>query len=170
MRRLVCLLALCAVAGCTSSRPSITEEMKQHPPSSMGPGTVGIWATSATPLLPTWPRVKTWTARITSCNPGAPDVSAVTEDGLPVTVRVLHPSGREARLAATVEYAPDGGQPRQDANDVRVLVVSEIPLEPAGAEDGTHGDFSGGIVHGPAGGAPTGDSEGTLAHVSWRCP
>jgi hypothetical protein len=113
--------------------------------------------------------VKTWTAHITRCNPAAPDVNAVTDDGLPVTVQVLQPSGQQARLAAMIEYAPDGGQPRQDANDVRVLVVSDDPLEPAAAEDGTRGDFSGGILHGPASGPPTGDSEGTVAHVSWRC-
>jgi hypothetical protein len=88
MRRLICLLAVCALIGCTSSRRDITHEMTDNPPSTAAPGQVAIWASSAAPLLPNWPRVKTFAASVTGCRQGAsgPEVIAVTNDGLPVTI------------------------------------------------------------------------------------
>jgi hypothetical protein len=172
MRRLVCLLALCALAGCASAKSDSGKEEPDRPPSAVGPGTVAIWTIAEKPLRREWPRVKTWIGNITSCNRSTtgPDIGAVTEDGLPVTIQVLQPADQLPRLAATVEYAADGRQPHGAKDDRRLFVVSDEPLSPEQAGDGTSGSFSGSVRHGPKGQVPPENGKGTLGHISWRCP
>jgi hypothetical protein len=172
MRRLVYLLALGVLTGCALAKSDSGQEATDRPPSSAAPGTVAIWTIAGPPLLREWPRVKTWTGHITRCtrSTAGPDVGAVTDDGLPVRIEVLQPAGQLPRLAATVEYAADGRQPHGAADDRRLLVVSDAPFVPEQAGDGTDGSFSGSITHGRKGEAPTGDGQGTLGHITWRCP
>jgi hypothetical protein len=171
VRRLICLLAACALAGCASTSGDIEQEIKDNPPSAAGPGRVAIWMSSAAPVLPKWPRVKTWTGTIARCARGeiGPEVSATTDDGLPVAIRVLNPSGQQARLVAFIQYAPDGTPPRNDQHDEQLLIVSDQPFSSAEA-GATKGDFSGGFTHAPTDEPPPADSSGTIAQVSWQCP
>jgi hypothetical protein len=171
MRRLICLLAACVLIGCASTSGDIEQEIKDNPPSAAGPGRVAIWMSSAAPLVPRWPRVKAWNASITHCAQGAtgPEVTAVTEDGLPVAIRVLQPSGQQARLVAFIQYASDGAPPRSDQDDEQLLIVSDHPFSSADA-GATKGNFTGGFTHAPANEPPPVDSSGTVAHVSWQCP
>ena len=175
MRRLVCLLAVCALSGCTSTGSDIGQEIIKNPPATAGLGKVAIWASSAAPLLPKWPRVKTWSASVTRCNQGptGPEVGAITDDGLPVIIEVLEPSGQEPRLAAVVQYASDGSPPRRDAHDEQLLIVSDRRFSPAEANDYRKGSFEGGFVHAPVNEVnepPSADGSGTVANVSWHCP
>jgi hypothetical protein len=114
--------------------------------------------------------VKTWNAAISSCTQSAtgPEVSATTDDGLPVAIRVVQPSGQQARLVAFIQYAPDGTPPRSDEHDEQLLIVSDQPFSADPSEP--EGNFSGGFTHAPANEAPPVDSSGTIAHVSWQCP
>jgi hypothetical protein len=100
MRRLICFSGVCLLSACTSTRNDVAQEMADNPPSTAAPGKVAIWASSAAPLLPEWSRVKTWNAGATSCTRGTtgPEINAITDDGLPVIIQVLQPSGQEARL------------------------------------------------------------------------
>jgi hypothetical protein len=172
MRRLVSLLVICFISSCSSTQSDIQQEMADNPPSTAGVGEVAIWTSSAAPLVPNWPQVKTWKANIGSCTHSTtgPVVSATAEDGLPVTIQVLQPSGQEARLAATVKYASDGGAPRRDENDEQLLIVSDNVYSPDETSEGGEASFSGGFVHARVNEPPPSDSSGTLAHVSWRCP
>ena len=172
MRRLACLLAVCALSACTSSRSDIRDEIVENPPSAAGPGRVTIWMSSAAPVVLNWPRVKTWNATIGRCSRSAigPEVTATTDDGLPVAIRVLQPSGQQARLVAFIQYASDGTRPRSDEHDEQLLIVSDQPFLSAEASDTTKGDFSGGFTHAQVNEPPPADSSGTIAHVSWRCP
>ena len=171
MRRLACLLAVCALSACTSNGSDIKDEIVENPPTAAGPGKVTIWMSSAAPVLPKWPRVKTWTGTIARCARGeiGPEVSAITDDGLPVAIRVLNPSGQQARLVAFIQYAPDGTPPRSDEHDEQLLIVSDQPFSSSEA-GATKGDFSGGFTHAPADEPPPADSSGTIAQVSWQCP
>jgi len=148
MRRLACFLAVCAISACTSSESDIGDEIRENPPVVAGPGKVTIWMSSAAPVLPKWPRVKTWNASIARCSQSAigPEVSATTDDGLPVAIRVLQPSGQQARLVAFIQYASDGTPPRSDELDEQLLIVSDQPFSSAEA-GATKGDFSGGFSH-----------------------
>jgi hypothetical protein len=171
MRRLICLLAASVLAGCASTSSDIEQEMKDNPPSAADPGRVAIWMSSAAPLVPGWPHVKTWNASITHCaREGTnPEVTAVTEDGLPVAIRVVQPAGQQARLVALIQYADDGTPPRNDEHDEQLLIVSDRPFSSADAST-TKGSFSGGFTHAPADEPPPADSSGTIAEVSWQCP
>jgi hypothetical protein len=171
MRRLACLLAVCFLSACTSSRNDLRDEIVENPPTAAGPGKLTIWMSAAAPVLPNWPRVMTWNATIARCSHSeiGPEVTATTDDGLPVAIRVLQPSGQQARLVAFIQYAPDGTPPRSDKHDEQLLIVSDQPF--ASAEAGaTKGEFSGGFTHAPANEPPPSDSSGTIAHVSWQCP
>lgn len=170
MRRLACLLVAWVLTGCTSSSSDIGKEMREHPPSTAGPGKVAIWTSSAAPVLAHWPRVKTWSGTIIRCDQGAtgPEVGAMTDDGLPVTIQVLQPSGEEARLAAVVQYAPDGSPPHHDSQDQQLLIVSDQPFSEEG-DTYPQGSFDGGFVHAAANESPPGDSSGTFANVNWHC-
>jgi len=165
------MLAACVLTGCTSASSDITQEIKETPPSAAGPGQVTIWMSSPAPVVPTWPRVKSLNARVTQCSHDAngPNVSAITDDRLPVAIRVLDPTGEEARLVAFIQYAPDGSPPPSNEHDEQLLIVSDLPFPPARARD-TQGDFTGGFTHAPANESPPVDSSGTIAHVSWQCP
>ena len=125
----------------------IKDDIIENPPTA-GPGKVTIWMSSAAPVLPKWPRVKTWTGTIARCARGeiGPEVSATTDDGLPVAIPVLNPSGQQARLVAFIQYAPDGAPPRSDEHDEQLLIVSDQPFSFAEA-GATKGDFSGGFTH-----------------------
>jgi hypothetical protein len=171
MRRLACLLAVCALSACTSSGSDIRDEIIENPPAAAGPGKATIWMSSAAPVLPKWPRVKTWNASIAACSRGeiGPEVIATTDDGLPMVIRVVQPSGQQARLVAFIQYAADGTPPRSDEQDEQLLIVSDQPFSSAEAGE-TKGAFSGGFTHAPANQPPPGNSSGTVAHVSWQCP
>lgn len=171
MRRLICLLGVCLLSACASTRSDMAEEMADNPPSTAAPGKVAIWTSSAAPLVARWPRVKTWNASVTSCagDTTGPKVSAVTDDGLPVTIQVLQPSGQDARLAATIQYASDGSAPRRDDSDEQLLIVSDQTYSPEQANGNGETGFSGGFVHARVNEPPPSESSGTLAHVSWQC-
>lgn len=151
MRRLICFLGVCLLSACTSTRSDVAQEMTDNPPSTAAPGKVAIWASSAAPLVPEWSRVKTWIASVTSCTRGAtgPEINAITDDGLPVVIQVFQPSGQEARLAATIQYAPDGSSPRRDGNDEQLLIVSDQTYSHQQTGENGEASFSGGFVHAP---------------------
>jgi hypothetical protein len=113
MRRLACLLAVCALSACTSGGSDLKDEIVDNPPTAAEPGKVTIWMSSPAPVLPEWPRVKTWNATIARRSQGeiGPEVIATPDDGLPVAIRVLQPSGQQARLVAFIQYASDGAPP-----------------------------------------------------------
>jgi hypothetical protein len=172
MRRLACLLAVCALSACTSSGSNLRDEIVENPPTAAGPGKLTIWMSSPATVLPKWPRVKTWNATIARCSRGemGPEVSATTDDGLPVTIRVLQPSGQQARLVAFIQYASDGAPPRSDQHDEQLLIVSDQPFSSTEGSDPIKGNFTGGFTHALANEPPPVDSSGTVAHVSWQCP